>query len=127
MPLFFVFYNLEFEPDLLAANDRTQIMLPKFPCETHCGPLLIKIYEDLKAEESPKVQRCDVTRNWAHPHIGIEIKIAPVLDKGIERVRVYVIAMCWITWPVRVRVMRREQLDTPAGPCDPMQFGHEGH
>ena len=81
-----VFYYFKFEPDLFAANDRIQIMLPKFACKPHRGPFLVKIDEDLKAEEPPKFQRGDVARDRPEPNIRIEIEVASIFNKGIEGV-----------------------------------------
>lgn len=122
-----VFFDLEFEPDLFASYDRVKVMFPELAGETHRRPSLVEVDKDLEAEEAPEVQCRYAAGDRAEPNVRVEFEVAARLNERVESVGIYVISMRRVVRPVRIRVMRSEQLYPPAGTGDAMQFGNERH
>jgi len=121
------FHNFELELKFFAATDRTQVKLPELSGESEARPVLIDIHEQLQANHPPHIRQWNVSAHRFKPHVGVERKELPVFDKAIEWVAVEVIAVRGIGGPVRVRVMRRYDLNAPSRFGDPMKFGDKGH
>ena len=120
-------FDFEFERELFAATDRAEIELPKFPREAKLWPALIQIDEELQANHAPDIRERNVGAYRLESYLGVERKELPVFDEAIEGIAVEVVAVRRIGGPIRVRIVRRDDQNSAAGPGDAVKLGNERH
>ena len=118
-------HNLKLEIEFLATKDGRQIELPKLSREAKRLPSLIQVDYELEAKSAPEIRKTDVRSNRRKFCGCIERKWCTGRYKASERVTVEMISMRWIRCPIRIRIVRRNDLQPASGLCDAMQLGDE--
>jgi len=120
-----LFDDFELEVQLFAAKDGREIELPEFSGEAKRRPALIEIDEKLQTHGPPQVRQTHMSRYRFQLGGGVEREWSTGGNEASERVTVEVVAVSWIGGPIRVRIMRRNDLQSAAGLGDAMQFRNE--
>ena len=115
-------HHFKLKVEFLAAKDHREIELPKLARETKPRPALIEIDDKLQTDRAPEIRKADASDD--RPEFGCCVKRKRSLRRHEtgERITVEVIAVCRIGGPVRVRVVRREDLQLTTWPRNAMQF-----
>ena len=115
-----LFHDFKLEIELFPPTDHREIELPKLPRKTERRPALIEVHDKLNAECPPEICQTDVRGDRAKFFRGVERKWSLRRNKASERITVEVIAMRRIGGPIRIRVVRRENLQFAARLRDAM-------
>jgi hypothetical protein len=107
--------DLELKLKLLAAKDIAQIELPELAREPERWPALIHVRDEFKTERAPQIRQAYINAYRLQFDIRVERKEAAILHEAVEGVAVEVVAVRRVCRPIRIRVMRRDDLDAPAG------------
>ena len=118
-------HNQKFELQFLTAEDIAEIELPKFSGETKAGPPLIKVYQELQSQTAPEIREAHVSTYWMQHCFGVERKGCALRDEAGEGVTVEVVSMRGVGGPIWIRVMRRNDLQSPTRFGNPVQLGDE--
>src|SRR4051812_45655986 len=103
-----LFHDFKFEIEFFPAADRRQIELPKLSREAKGRPALVEINNELQAQRAPDICQTHVRPYRSEFSGGVKRKRCARRNETGERIAVEVIAMSWISCPVRIRIMWRE-------------------
>ena len=104
-----------------------EVKLPKLSEEPEGAPILIKVGYEFQADRSPKISQAYVRSNGTKLDRSVERKRSALGHEAGERITIEVITMRRIGGPVRVCVMRRDDLYPAAGFRNAMKLAHERH
>ena len=118
-------HDLEFEVEFLAPKDGRKVELPEFSREAQRRPTLIKIDDELQPHSSPEIRQTYMSDERFELGGGVERKRRSTRNEASERVTIEVIAVSRIGGPIRIRIVRRNDLQSASGPRDAMQLSNE--
>ena len=116
------FLNLKLKLKFFTTGQCAQIEFPKLSGEAQRGPPLIEIDDELKSYGSPKIRERDVSPNRLQLYFCVEWEKLTIVDEAVERVAVEMVAVRRVRRPIRIGVVRRDDLDSSAGLCDSMKL-----
>lgn len=120
-------HGLKFKVQLLAATNHGEIELPELAREAKRRPMLVKIGNELEADRAPQIGETHVRVDWFEFDVSIERKRSPRGHETGKGITVEVIAMRGIGWPIRIRVVWRDDFEPPSRLGDPVQLGNKSH
>lgn len=118
-------HDFQFEVQFLAPTDGREIKLPELSGEAKRGPALVEIDEKLEPHRPPEICQTHVSRDRLQLGSRVERKRSPLRHEAGERVTVEVIAMRRVSRPIRIRIVRRQDLQHTTGLRDAMQLVDE--
>ena len=118
-------HDLKLKMQLLAAHDVAKIELPKFAREAKRGPVLIQVGNEFQTEDPPEIGEADVPADGLQFDSRVEGKWSALGHEASERVTVEMVAMSWISGPVGIRIVGRDDPDQSAGFRYAMKLCHE--
>ena len=120
-------HHFKFKMKFLPSKNIAQVKLPKLSGEPPTWPALIEISNELHTKRSPKISQANVRSNGPKLDRRVEGKRSALGHEAGERITIEVITMRGIGGPVRVCVMRRDDLYPTTRFRNAMKLGHKRH
>ena len=118
-------HDLELERELFTSKNGRQVKFPKLSCESKCWPPLIEVDENFNPQRAPKVSEADVRFQWPQFGFGVKRKWRSLRHEAGERITIEMIAMGWVGRPIRICVMRCNDMQPAARLRNAMQLDHK--